>query len=47
MFLLAIIGALIELDLTRFVIARLSLSQLIYMSKVGLPNPNLWNKNSC
>lgn len=35
MFLPAIIGASIESDLTRFVIACLSVSQLIYMSEVG------------
>nr|WP_273835524.1 YjiH family protein [Pseudalkalibacillus sedimenti] len=35
MFLPAIIGADIESDLTRFVIASLSVSQLIYMSEVG------------
>lgn len=35
MFLPAIIGAGIESDLTRFVIACLSVSQLIYMSEVG------------
>jgi len=35
MFLPAIIGASIEADLTRFVIACLSVSQLIYMSEVG------------
>ncbi|MGA9290710.1 MAG: YjiH family protein [Anaerobacillus sp.] len=35
MFLPAIIGADIESDLTRFVIASISVSQLIYMSEVG------------
>lgn len=35
MFLPAVIGASIESDLTRFVIACLSVSQLIYMSEVG------------
>lgn len=35
MFLPALIGASIESDLTRFVIACLSVSQLIYMSEVG------------
>ncbi len=35
MFLPAILGASIESDLTRFVIACLSVSQLIYMSEVG------------
>ena len=35
MFLPAIIGADIESDLTRFVIAGVSITQLIYMSEVG------------
>jgi len=35
MFLPAIIGSSIESELTRFVIACLSVSQLIYMSEVG------------
>lgn len=35
MFLPAVLAASIESDLTRFVIAALSVSQLIYMSEVG------------
>src|SRR5699024_5003906 len=35
MFLPAIIGASIETEMTRFVIATLSVTQLIYMSEVG------------
>jgi nucleoside recognition membrane protein YjiH len=36
MFLPAVIGSGIESELTRFIVAALSLTQLIYMSEVGI-----------
>lgn len=36
MFLPAVLGSSIESDLTKFVIAGMSLTQLIYMSEIGI-----------